>query len=64
MGDFNYDLFQEKLQFTWLEYMESFGLRQIIESLTRVTNNSRTLIDPIYCNTPYNIISVDVPTLV
>ena len=43
--------------------MESFGLNQIIESPTIVTDNSRTLIDCIYCNTPNNIITVDVPTL-
>ena len=63
MGDFNRDPFHENLKITWLEYMESFGLKQIIESPTRVTDNSRTLIDHIYCNTPNNIISVDVPTL-
>ena len=63
MGDFNRDLFQENLKKTCLEYMESFALKQIIESPTRVTDNSRTLIDHIYCNIPNNIISVDVPTL-
>ena len=50
------------LKITWLEYMESFGLKQIIESPTRVTDNSKTLIDHRYCNTPNNIISADVPT--
>ena len=44
--------------------MESFGLKQIIEPPTRATDNSRTLIDHIYCNTPNNIVSVDVPILV
>ena len=63
MGDFNRDLFQENLKITWLEYMESFGLKQIIVSPTRVTDNSKTLIDYIYCNTPNNMISVDVPIL-
>ena len=43
--------------------MESFGLTQIIESPTRVTNNSRTLIDHIYCNTPNNIMTVNIPTV-
>ena len=62
MGDFNRDLLQENLKSTWLEYMESFGFKQIIESPTRVTDNSRTLIDYIYYTTPNNIISVDVLT--
>ena len=43
--------------------MESFGLKQIIESRTSVTNNSRTLIDHIYCNTSNNIMSRNIPTL-
>ena len=64
MGDFNHDLFQENLKITWLEFMESFCFKHIIEPTTRVTDNARTLIDLIYCNTPNNIISVDVPTLV
>ena len=34
MGDVYRDLFQENLKITWLEYMESFGLKQIIESPT------------------------------
>ena len=32
-------------------------------NLQQVTDNSKTLIDHIYCNTPINIISVDVPIL-
>ena len=48
---------------TWLEYIKSFGLHQIIESPTRVTNHSRTLIDHIYCNTPNNVLCVNVPKL-
>ena len=43
--------------------MELFGLTQIIESPTRVTNISRTLIDHIYCNTPNNIMTVNIPTV-
>ena len=64
MGDFNHGLFQENLKLIWLDYMESFGFKQIIEPPTRITDNARTLIDHIYCNTPNNIIIVDVPTLV
>ena len=32
MGDFYSGLFQENLKIKWLEYMESFGLKLIIES--------------------------------
>ena len=63
MGDINRDLLQDNIKRTWLEYMESFGLHQIIESPTRVTNHSRTLIDHIYCNTPNNVLCVNVPNL-
>ena len=61
MGDLNRDLLQETIKKIWLEYMESFGLKQIIESPTRVTNNSRTLIDHIYCNTLNDITTVNMP---
>ena len=40
MGGFNRDLFQDSLKITWFEYMESFGLKQIIKSPTRVTDKS------------------------
>ena len=63
LGDFNRDLLQENIRKPWLEYMESFGLKQIIESPTRITNFSETLIDHIYCNTLCNILSIDVPIL-
>ena len=43
--------------------MESFGLKQIIESPARVTYISRALIDHIYCSTPNNKVSVDIPSL-
>ena len=63
IGDFNLDLLQESIRKSWLEYMESFGLKQVIEFPTRVTNYSKTLIDHIYCNTQCNFLSVDVPIL-
>ena len=50
MGDFNRDLLQVNIKKTWLEYMESFGLEQIVKSPTRITDQSETLIDHIYCN--------------
>lgn len=63
LGDFNRDLLQENTKKAWLEYMESFGLKQVIESPTRVTNSSQTLIDHIYCNTLSNLLSISVPVL-
>ena len=47
MGDFNRDLLQVNIKKTWLEYMESFGLEQIVKSPTRITDHSETLIDHI-----------------
>ena len=63
LGDFSRDLLQENIRKPWLEYMESFGLKQVIESPTRITNFSETLIDHIYCKTLCNILSIDVPIL-
>ena len=61
MGDFNRDLMQENIKHFWLEYMESFGLYQFISIPTRVTDQSATLIDHIYSNTPANILMTAVP---
>ena len=63
LGDVNRDLLNENIQKSWLEYTESFGLSQLVSEATRVTNNSRTLIDHIYCNTRENISFIDVPTV-
>ena len=63
MGDFNRDLLQVNIKKTWLEYMESFGLEQIVKSPTRTTDHSETLIDHIYCNNLSNVLSTKVPIL-
>ena len=63
MGDFNRDLLQVNTKKTWLEYMESFGLEQIVMSPTRITDHSETLIDHIYCNNLSNVLSTKVPIL-
>lgn len=63
LGDFNRDLLQKNVKNSWMEYMQSFGLEQVVQSPTRVTSHSETLIDHIYCNTQTNILSVDVPIL-
>ena len=63
MGDFNRDLMQDNIKQSWLEYMESFGLHQIVNMPTRVTDQSATLIDHIYSNTYANILTSVVPKL-
>ena len=63
LGDFNRDLMQEVIKNNWLEYMESFGLYQVINVPTRVTDQSATLIDHIYTNNKCNILMTKVPKL-
>ena len=63
MGDFNRDLMQGNIKQSWLEYMESFGLHQIVNMPTRVTDQSATLIDHIYSNTYANVLTSVVPKL-
>ena len=43
--------------------MEPFGLTQLVSEATRVTNDSRTLIDHIYSNCPENINSINEPEI-
>ena len=61
MGDFNIDL--SKANKLWTETFSLFNLSQIIDSPTRVTPSSRTLIDHIYSSTPSHIQEVCVPVL-
>ena len=63
MGDFNRHLLQVNTKKTWLEYMELFGLYQIVMSPTRNTDLSETLIDHIYCNNLSNVLSTKMPIL-
>ena len=63
MGDINRDLMQTNIKQSWVEYMESFGLHQIVNMQTRVTDQSATLIDHIYSNTHANILTIAVPHL-
>lgn len=63
LGDFNRDLLNDHVKNSWLDYAESFGLTQIIEDATRVTNSSKTLIDHIYCNVRENVTFIDVPKI-
>ena len=63
MGDINRDLLNNQIKNAWADYMEPFGLTQLVSEATRVTNDSRTLIDHIYSNCPENVSSLDVPKI-
>ena len=52
MGGINRDLLNSQIKKVWTDYMEPFGLTQLVSEATRVTNDSRTLIDHIYSNCP------------
>ena len=60
MGDVNRDLLNKQINNVWTEYMEAFGLTQLVSEATRVTNNSIILIDHIYSNCPENVNSLNV----
>ena len=61
LGDFNRDLLNPQIKKSWLEYMEQFGLFQLVKVPTRQTEVSSTLIDHVYSNFPSNISSLTVP---
>ena len=48
---------------SWSDYIEPFGLTQLVSEATRVTSVSKTLIDHIYSNCPENVTSIDVPKI-
>ncbi|MEW8547257.1 MAG: reverse transcriptase family protein [Candidatus Thiodiazotropha sp.] len=63
LGDINRDLLNNQVHGAWTDYMEPFGLTQMVSEATRVTSGSRTLIDHIYTNCPENVNSVSVPKI-
>ena len=63
LGDINRDLLNTKIKKSWSEYMEPFGLNQLVSEATRVTSISETLIDHIYSNCPENVTSINVPKI-
>ena len=63
MGDINRDLLNSNIKKAWTDYIEPFGLTQLVSEATRVTNDSRTLIDHIYSNCPENVNSLNVPKI-
>ena len=62
-GDINRDLLNCQINKSWSEYIEPFGLTQLVSEATRVTSVSKTLIDHIYSNCPENVTSIDVPKI-
>ncbi|MCU7801059.1 MAG: hypothetical protein KZQ70_13205, partial [gamma proteobacterium symbiont of Lucinoma myriamae] len=63
LGDINKDLLNNNINRVWLDYIESFGLTQVVSGATRVTAETKTLIDHIYCNINENVTFVDVPKI-
>ena len=50
MGDFSRNLSIDNCDTYWLNFTLSLGLSQLIRQPTRLTSNSRTLINHIYTN--------------
>lgn len=58
LGDFNIDF--QKPHPAWDSTISLFNLHQVIQSATRVTSSSSTLIDHIYVNNPDRVVSAQV----
>ena len=63
LGDINRDLLNNQIHRAWTDYVEPFGLMQMVSEATRVTSGSSTLTDHIYTNCPENVNSIHVPKL-
>ena len=63
LGDINRDLLNDQIKKVWTDYIEPFGLTQLVSEATRVTPDSSTLIDHIYSNCPENVTSINVPKI-
>ena len=63
LGDINRDLLNSQINKAWSDYIDPFGLTQLVTEATRVTPQSSTLIDHIYSNCPENVTSIDVPKI-
>lgn len=61
MGDFNFDLLSNTGCNSWNEVICHFNLRQLVKQRTRVTANSATLIDHVYCTNENLVSNVSVP---
>ena len=63
LGDINKDLLNSNIKSEWSNVISTQGFKQIIKEPTRVTSNSKTLIDHIYTNYDENISHVFVPKI-
>ena len=62
LGDVNYNILDETPYVKpWLRMITGLNLKQVINFPTRVTSNTKTLIDHVYTNTPENIVETTVP---
>ena len=61
LGDFNIDLYKHHP--AWSYTTTLFGLHQLVQSPTRVTPKSSTLIDHVYTTKPDSVLFTDVPIL-
>ena len=64
LGDMNRDLLNTRINTEWTEFTNSLGLTQLVKTPTRISANSKTLIDHIYTDDEENIVNVNVPALV
>ena len=60
LGDFNKNLLNEEIERDWRNFTTSLGLTQLVSEPTRVTKESKTLIDHIYTDNDENIQCVSV----
>lgn len=61
LGDFNLNLFESRP--AWETTYSVLGLKMIIDSPTRVTDKTSTLIDHIYTNNKSRVLGTDVPEI-
>eukprot|EP00745_Piridium_sociabile_P033008 TRINITY_DN5647_c0_g1_i9.p1 TRINITY_DN5647_c0_g1~~TRINITY_DN5647_c0_g1_i9.p1 ORF type:complete len:921 (+),score=13.12 TRINITY_DN5647_c0_g1_i9:226-2988(+) len=59
LGDFNIDLLKSNNR--WTQIYSNFGLFQLVDTPTRITSSSKTLIDHIYVSSKQNILEVCSP---
>ena len=64
VGDFNVDLIKKSTSESKqiLHLMENEGFQQMVITPTRITENSRTLIDHHYCSHPEHVLSITSPS--
>jgi len=60
LGDFNID-YMKTPPLTWISNFETYNFTQLINTPTRVTDKSATIIDHVYTNKPDNISETNVP---